>query len=536
MILTIAKPICSLDFPETMLLLPIFGCNLQACGLSCSAMFRLTPDSTTTVARWLRTCSCCLFGAILLVTSAFAKEPKVLLIGIDGVRPDALIVADTPNINRLIAEGTFDPTCQILGERYRESNTVSGASWSSILTGVWADKHGVHDNSFEGKNYTEYPHYFVRIKDHLPEAETVSLVSVWNPIDRHIVEKADVREFFPLYGGRTTSLNVPAGVDTRDGNWHHLAGVRRGETIYLYLNGTEVGRMLDGSGDFSLEGAAYYLGGDAREGGIRFNGELRGVHIWDRALNEADILALTEGGDAPAEDLLLSRETVLEKERLELEEPLKSVTHGDFTLAAHFRTTDERRNILMGNYGDADRGHLNLELHRDNHVRLYLNPPRQDRYQRMISEEITDSAVTDRTVELLGNSDPTALWVYLHQPDAAGHRFDFCPKSEVYMDAIETVDGHIGRIMDAVRARPNYDDEDWLVLMVTDHGGLGRRHGGGHDNPEILTGFLLVSGEAAYNRISPQRSTIVDVVPTILTHLGIPLDPELDGQPIGLRN
>ena len=39
-------------------------------------------------------------------------------------------------------------------------DTVSGPGWSSMLTGVWADKHGVHDNSFKGANYAKHPHFF----------------------------------------------------------------------------------------------------------------------------------------------------------------------------------------------------------------------------------------------------------------------------------------------------------------------------------------------------------------------------------------
>ena len=34
-----------------------------------------------------------------------AREPKVLIIGIDGVRPDALQAAETPAIDALIANG-----------------------------------------------------------------------------------------------------------------------------------------------------------------------------------------------------------------------------------------------------------------------------------------------------------------------------------------------------------------------------------------------------------------------------------------------
>ena len=104
-----------------------------------------------------------LWTTFLLLGSTWglpAQQPgpqRVLMIGIDGVRPDALAAARTPNLDRLIRTGAFTDTTQILGTRYSKNDTISGPGWSSILTGVWADKHGVHDNEFTGKNYRMLP-------------------------------------------------------------------------------------------------------------------------------------------------------------------------------------------------------------------------------------------------------------------------------------------------------------------------------------------------------------------------------------------
>ena len=57
---------------------------------------------------------------------------------------------DAATSTRLMKDGIHSPTCLILGDRYQKNDTISGPGWSSILTGVWADKHGVHDNSFNG--------------------------------------------------------------------------------------------------------------------------------------------------------------------------------------------------------------------------------------------------------------------------------------------------------------------------------------------------------------------------------------------------
>ena len=53
---------------------------------------------------------------------------------------------------------------------------------------------------------------------------------------------------------------------------------------------------------------------------------------------------------------------------------LARITEGDFTIETWFRTTDTGRNILLGNYSGGYQGALNLELHTDNRVRIYVQP------------------------------------------------------------------------------------------------------------------------------------------------------------------
>jgi len=121
-----------------------------------------------------------------------AKQKKVLVIGTDGTRLDALERAETPNIDRLIRAGILFRGTKILDpERKAKPDTVSGPGWSNLLTGVWPDKHRVMDNKFEGSRYKEFPHFFVRLKEAIPGAKTASFSS-WDPIDQRIVAGADV--------------------------------------------------------------------------------------------------------------------------------------------------------------------------------------------------------------------------------------------------------------------------------------------------------------------------------------------------------
>lgn len=151
-----------------------------------------------------------------------------------------------------------------------------------------------------------------------------------------------------------------------------------------------------------------------------------------------------------------------------------------------------------------------------------------------------DAESTRSCIEYLRANDPTAVVLYLGQVDETGHNHGFHPLIGHYIAAIERVDGLVGEALAALEARPTYKDEDWLVIVCTDHGGRATNHGGGHQYPEITETFLIVSGpgaELGKPEGSAEPTRQVDVVATALTHLGIELRPDwkLDGKPVGLR-
>lgn len=131
---------------------------------------------------------------------------RILWIGMDGCRPDALQKAETPNLDSLKTSGAWSYTTKIQGSRYQKSDTSSGPGWSSFLTGVWADKHGVNDNSFDGRNYKVFPHVFRRIKERWPNAFTASFVD-WEPIDKFVVEGCDRRVCYPAHSAEQYAQN-----------------------------------------------------------------------------------------------------------------------------------------------------------------------------------------------------------------------------------------------------------------------------------------------------------------------------------------
>lgn len=127
-------------------------------------------------------------GASGLFAGEFGNK-HTLVIGIDGVRPDALQLASTPNIDSVISTGAVTYKAfagGVLGTATQQV-TFSGPGWASICTGVWTDKHGVTSNSFAGADFGNYPHFFSRIHETNPNAKLSSIV-VWNQINDFIVD------------------------------------------------------------------------------------------------------------------------------------------------------------------------------------------------------------------------------------------------------------------------------------------------------------------------------------------------------------
>ncbi len=81
-------------------------------------------------------------SALLLFLSinAFAAEPRVLIVSIDGLRPDCALRADAPNIRTLMDEGAFS---------FWATTTpaaITLPSHTSMLTGVTIERHGITGN------------------------------------------------------------------------------------------------------------------------------------------------------------------------------------------------------------------------------------------------------------------------------------------------------------------------------------------------------------------------------------------------------
>ncbi|MER7186934.1 alkaline phosphatase family protein [Streptomyces hyaluromycini] len=116
------------------------------------------------------------------------RDGRVLVVGMDGLRHDRLARpgADAPVLHRLMTAGAHGTSLLPYGEADGQADdgpstsmayTDSGPGWSSVLTGVWPDRHGVTGNDFHGADYTRYPDFLSRAATARPGLRTAAVVS-----------------------------------------------------------------------------------------------------------------------------------------------------------------------------------------------------------------------------------------------------------------------------------------------------------------------------------------------------------------------
>jgi predicted AlkP superfamily pyrophosphatase or phosphodiesterase len=158
-----------------------------------------------------------------------------------------------------------------------------------------------------------------------------------------------------------------------------------------------------------------------------------------------------------------------------------------------------------------------------------------DAERHFVDNPEKDIEVRDEALKTLRTQNPDAMFVYFGQVDEFGHgavdsRASFSPDSTLYLNAISHVDSHVGELIRAMRARPKFAEENWLILITTDHGGRGNSHGGDSEaerNIWLTAHGKELSREKLLNEPVPQTA----LVPMIYEHLGITLKPEWNPEP-----
>jgi len=149
-------------------------------------------------------------------------------------------------------------------------------------------------------------------------------------------------------------------------------------------------------------------------------------------------------------------------------------------------------------------------------------------YMHQIDEEVVKQAAN--TIQ---TKAPDLSWVYLEYTDDMGHRYGDSPE---FHKAITMLDVQIGKIWDAITYRQQKFNEDWLIVITTDHGRdekTGRGHGGQSDRQRstwMVSNYKNLNSYGQYFDLA-----IVDIMPSIASYLNVKFPEsvaqEVDGIP-----
>jgi predicted AlkP superfamily pyrophosphatase or phosphodiesterase len=182
---------------------------------------------------------------------------------------------------------------------------------------------------------------------------------------------------------------------------------------------------------------------------------------------------------------------------------------------AIFSTWLDNRTKLIGE-GLPEAGNIRLDYSFDGFEYDTVNFPHIGR--KYISD--IDEHVSKEAARYILQEGPVLSWVYLEYTDDIGHMYGDGPEMT---EAVKSADAQVGRVWEAVKERMKRTGEEWMVVVTTDHGRSpidGRDHGGQSERERTT---WIVTNISDLNSHFNDNPAIVDIMPSILQFIGIPI-------------
>ncbi|RYG63648.1 alkaline phosphatase family protein [bacterium] len=144
-----------------------------------------------------------------------------------------------------------------------------------------------------------------------------------------------------------------------------------------------------------------------------------------------------------------------------------------------------------------------------------------------------DQSVAAHAAQSIRVGAPDLSWVYLEYTDDMGHRYGDSPQ---FTRSVGLADQKVGLVWDAVQYREKNFNEEWMIVVTTDHGrsaSNGKGHGGQSDRER--SSWIFTNAKPLNPQFAAPRASVVDIMPTLARFLEVkvPLqyEREVDGVP-----
>lgn len=112
---------------------------------------------------------------------------------------------------------------------------------------------------------------------------------------------------------------------------------------------------------------------------------------------------------------------------------------------------------------------------------------KKDKFSRKICGVITPEMNVDNAMIYYKGKKSAITFMHLDQCDHAGHKYGH--ESPEYLEAIQRTDKILGRVIKTIQRHDKF--ENTVLIVVTDHGGISKGHGG-NSPQEINTPWLIM--------------------------------------------
>lgn len=194
---------------------------------------------------------------------------------------------------------------------------------------------------------------------------------------------------------------------------------------------------------------------------------------------------------------------------------------------AIYSSWTDNRTVLLGE-GKKETGHLKIDYVCDGFDLDTLRFPQKDKELHIFD---IDEHVSKQAAQGIRNDAPDLSWVYLWYTDDAGH---IEGNGSFFDEYTQKADLQIERIWQAVQYREKYFDEEWMVVVTTDHGRTESGYGhGGQSERERTT--WIATNQQVNEHFRKGVLSITDITPSICRFMDfeVPQDVlwEQDGIP-----
>ena len=143
--------------------------------------------------------------------------------------------------------------------------------------------------------------------------------------------------------------------------------------------------------------------------------------------------------------------------------------------------------------------------------------PESGKYSVVCGNDVNNNLVLLR---MLARKDaPAVLMVFDDAPDAGGHKEGYYPHTPLYLQRINEAMTRFERLLAAIKAQPTFAEDDWLIILCSDHGGVGKTHCTA--SPQSYTVPLLYCGKHIPAGQISGRPNNLGIAANVLRHMGL---------------